>query len=126
MMRCPEWGERHAVIAADSDDLKHHGAENSPWKNSAPSSLTTFSTSESTSICSGLRNRKCIFEQPDIGFGAGLKINAHNVEAEWRIALDLAQKFARNAGEIALLLRVNGRFSRNNVTRRASLHLDKA
>src|SRR6476661_2074757 len=50
MIKCPAWSERQAVIAADSDDLKHHGAENSPLKNSAPSSLTAFNTSESTSI----------------------------------------------------------------------------
>jgi ubiquinone/menaquinone biosynthesis C-methylase UbiE len=37
-------------MAADWDERKHQGAENSPLKNSAPSSLTTLSTSESTSI----------------------------------------------------------------------------
>ena len=36
------------------DALRHQGAENSALKNSAPSSLTTLKTSESTSICHSL------------------------------------------------------------------------
>jgi hypothetical protein len=35
---------------ASAEESKHQGAENSPLKNRAPSSLTTFNTSESTSI----------------------------------------------------------------------------
>ena len=50
MIRCPACGERRGAMAADSDELRHQGAENSPLKNSAPSSLTTLKTSESTSI----------------------------------------------------------------------------
>src|ERR1051325_10747669 len=63
MIRCPAWDERRAVIAADSDDLKHHGAENSPWKNRAPSSLTTFRTSESTSIGTALTAIRCLSKE---------------------------------------------------------------
>jgi hypothetical protein len=40
----------------DRDDLSHHGAENSPLKNSAPSSLTALKTSESTSILAAYRD----------------------------------------------------------------------
>src|SRR6478609_6805521 len=73
-----------------------------------------------------LGNRKCVSEHFDIRRLAALNINTHNVEAERRIAFDLAQKFARHAGEIALLLRVNRRFSRHDIARGAGLYLDEA
>src|SRR5262249_32737242 len=50
MMRCFAPGERKCSLAAEGEELKHQGAENSALKNSAPSSLTTLKTSDSTSI----------------------------------------------------------------------------
>ena len=50
MIKCPVPAERKCSFAADGEELKHQGAENSPLKNSAPLSLTDFKTSESTSI----------------------------------------------------------------------------
>src|SRR6478752_4488788 len=50
MIKCPAFGERYGTIAFDGDELIHHGAENSALKNSAPSSLTSFNTSDRTSM----------------------------------------------------------------------------
>src|SRR5215813_1837167 len=50
MMRCFAPEERKCSLAAEGEELKHQGAENSALKNSAPSSLTALKTSESTSI----------------------------------------------------------------------------
>jgi hypothetical protein len=50
MMRCPGVGERYGPRPFNPEFMRHHGAENSALKKSAPSSLTTLKTSESTSI----------------------------------------------------------------------------
>ena len=50
MMMCPAWVGRYAAIVAASGSRAHQGAANSPWKNTAPSSFTALSTSDSTSI----------------------------------------------------------------------------
>src|ERR1700757_4672766 len=49
MIRFPAAGARYGAIALDPE-ARHHGAVNSALKNSAPSSLTTLRTSESTSM----------------------------------------------------------------------------
>src|SRR6185369_12774314 len=49
-MRCPAAGERWGAMSFDRGSLRHQGAESSALKNSAPSSLTIFKTSESTSM----------------------------------------------------------------------------
>src|SRR5215472_19233844 len=56
MIRCPAPGERKCSWAADGEELKHQGAENSALKNNAPFSLTAFRTSESTSTSIASRN----------------------------------------------------------------------
>ena len=50
MIKCPAAGERCGTMAADSDERRHQGAENSALKNSAPSNFTALRTSESTSM----------------------------------------------------------------------------
>src|SRR5262249_11063107 len=65
-------------------------------------------------------------EQLNVRRFSGLKINAHNVKAKWRITLDFAQKFTRHLGEITLLFRVNRGFCRENGARGAGLDFDKA
>src|SRR5438128_909938 len=50
MIRCLPSAENRGATALDRLVMKLHGAENSPLKNSAPSSLTARNTSESTSI----------------------------------------------------------------------------
>jgi hypothetical protein len=42
--------ERYAAMEQPSGWRAHHGEENSPWKNTAPSSFTAFSISDNTSI----------------------------------------------------------------------------
>src|SRR5690348_6177101 len=54
MIKCFAPGQRKGANARDCALLRHHGAENSALKNSAPSSFTTRRTSDSTSIvCPG-------------------------------------------------------------------------
>src|SRR5262245_51459179 len=59
MIRCPAVGERYGTSAFDGDELGHHGSENSALKNSAPSSLTSFKTSDKTSIWHCLSEIRC-------------------------------------------------------------------
>src|SRR6476660_6464136 len=60
MIKCPASGERYGAKVADGVALRHQGAENSPLKNSAPLSLTTLKTSESTSIFAASLNRASV------------------------------------------------------------------
>lgn len=57
-----EEAERYDAMEQPSGWRTHHGAENSPWKNTAPSSFTAFSISDKTSIrfhsVAGLRLNK--------------------------------------------------------------------
>lgn len=50
MITCFEAAERYEAIVSASGSRIHQGAENSPWKNTAPSSFTAFNTSDKTSM----------------------------------------------------------------------------
>src|SRR5262247_1363726 len=54
MIRCPDLSVRNGARPFTPELLMHHGAENSALKKSAPSSLTSLKTSESTSIAQPL------------------------------------------------------------------------
>ena len=69
----PNKDERYGAADKDLTECRHQGAENSPWKNSAPRSLTARKTSDSTSmhivslktgVCAKNTGRSVKYERP--------------------------------------------------------------
>src|SRR5262249_6308210 len=67
-----------------------------------------------------------ILEEHHVCFLRRLKINAHHIKSEWRLAGDLAQKFPRHAGKIVALVIIHRRFRGKKFSRSAGLDLNEA
>src|SRR5690242_7008495 len=85
-MMCPEPILRLGAICAELGSFRHHGADASALKNSAPRSFTAFRTSESRSIALQLETR--VSEQRIRDAGS-------NIQTRVRRTFDTGRKYGR-------------------------------